>query len=90
MPIDGTIVNQLDQGFGVQIKDIVTGATFLSELHRGGLMQDGRALGSSIANSMIQSDTPGQGMNLKFADVTPRSPGQAQEATPSAPAGKPA
>ncbi len=85
MPIDPSIVNQLDQGFGVQIKDLVNGATFLTEVHRGALLQDGRSIGAAISSNLLQANIPEQGMNLKFADVTPRSPGQAQEATPPAP-----
>lgn len=84
MPIDPSIINQLDQGFGVQIKDMVSGAQFLTELNRGALMQDGRSIGAAISSNLLQANIPEQGMNLKFADVTPRSPGQAQEATPAA------
>ena len=82
MPIDQSIVNQLDQGFGVQIQDMVAGGKFLTELHRGSLMNDGRAVGAAIASNLLQANIPEQGMNLKFADVTPRQPGQAQSETP--------
>lgn len=83
MAIDATIVNQLDQGFGVQVQDQVGGMRFLFEMNRGALMQDGRSIGSAIAANMVQANIPEQGMNLKYADSTPRSPGQAQSETPA-------
>lgn len=86
MSVDATVANQLDAAFATQIKDMASGAQFLTELHRGGLLQDGRSIGAAISSNLLQANIPEQGMNLKYADVTPRSPGQAQEATP--PAGK--
>lgn len=76
MPIDQTILNELDADTGVQIREAAQGASILRERMRNEAEQDGRSIGASISTAMIQAVLPDQAMGLKLAYATPMGPSQ--------------